>query len=162
MKHPPYMARAPTENTEKNKQTNLKNFTEGFKKMEIVKLILMLLSLIITFVATFSPLVFKLGSANKARKEAETAAEKEKAYNDMFATAQELIKNAETAFAGFDAVMKQQQNGSAGAMKKKSVSTDLQAYALAHGYEYDATFWGDKIDEIVAFTREVNAKKKVV
>ena len=53
-----------------------------------------------------------------------------------------------------------QQNGSAGAMKKKSVSTDLQSYALAHGYEYDAAFWSAKIDEIVAFTREVNAKKK--
>ena len=129
--------------------------------MENFKIFVMLLSCIVTFLGAFSPFVFKVKSANKARKEAETAAEKEKAYNDMLNAAQDLIKDAEAAFAGFDAVMKQ-QNGSAGAMKKKSVTTDLQAYALAHGYEYNADFWSSKIDEIVAFTREVNAKKKTV
>lgn len=155
--------------------------------MEIIKLIVMIITLLITLASTIGPLVIKLKLANKAREEAakareeaaqaekmakteaekaaaaaaqaEAAAAEERAYNDMYKTAQELIKTAETAFAGFDAVMKQ-QNGSAGAMKKKSVTTDLQAYALAHGYKYDAEFWSKTIDEIVAFTREVNAKKK--
>lgn len=127
--------------------------------METIKLIIMIASVILAFLGTVSPLVVKFSAANKARKAAETAAEKEKAINDMIATAQELVKSAEKAFSGFDVVMKQ-QGSSAGAMKKENVTTKLQAYALAHGYEYDAEFWSAKIDEIVAFTREVNAKKK--
>lgn len=127
--------------------------------METVKFIIMVITFIISFAGTVTPLVIKLSTANKARKAAITAAEKEKATNDMIATAQELVKSAEAAFAGFDAVMKQ-QNSSAGAMKKEHVTAKLQTYALAHGYEYDAEYWSAKIDEIVAFTRDVNAKKK--
>lgn len=127
--------------------------------METIKLTIMIISFLLSFVGTVAPLVIKLNTANKARKEAQTAAEKEKATNDMIATAQELVKSAEAAFAGFDAVMKQ-QNSSAGAMKKEHVTAKLQTYALAHGYEYDAEYWSAKIDEIVAFTRDVNAKKK--
>lgn len=127
--------------------------------MEIIKLIITIVSFILTFAGTAAPLVVKLSIANKARKAAVTEAEKQKAINDMFSTAQELVKSAEKAFAGFDAVMKQ-QGASAGAMKKENVTTKLQAYALANGYEYDAEYWSAKIDEIVAFTREVNAKKK--
>lgn len=126
--------------------------------MEIIKVIIMIASFILTFAGTVAPLVIKLHKANKERKEAKTAAEKERALNEMIAVAQQLVKGAEIAFAGFDVVMKQ-QSSSAGAMKKKSVTTDLQAYALTHGYEYDAEYWSAKIDEIVAFTREVNAKK---
>ena len=125
--------------------------------MEIIKLIIMITSFVLTLAGTVSPLVIKLRKANKERKAAATEAEREKAANDMLATAQELVKSAEKAFAGFDAVMKQ-QSSSAGAMKKENVTTKLQAYALTHGYEYDAEYWSAKIDEIVAFTREVNAK----
>lgn len=129
--------------------------------MEFVKTLIMIVSFLLTFVGTVAPLVVKLNKENKARKAAITAAEKERATNDMIATAQELVKSAETAFAGFDAVMKQ-QNSSAGAMKKEHVTAKLQTYALAHGYEYNEEEWSAKIDEIVAFTREVNAKKKSV
>ena len=117
----------------------------------------MITSFVLTLAGTVSPLVIKLRKANKERKAAATEAEREKAANDMLATAQELVKSAEKAFAGFDAVMKQ-PSSSAGAMKKENVTTKLQAYALTHGYEYDAEYWSAKIDEIVAFTREVNAK----
>ena len=143
--------------------------------MDIIKIIMMALSLVVALAGSISPLAMKLLSANKARKaavaEAENAkteaeraaaeAAKEKAVNDMIATAQELVKSAETAFAGLDAVMKQ-RNSSAGAMKKEHVTAKLQTYALAHGYEYDAEYWSAKIDEIVAFTREVNAKNKTI
>ena len=112
-------------------------------------------------ISTGVPLVISLVQAIKARKAAETAAEKEKANNDLFAVAQELVAGAEKAFASLDAVMKQ-QNASAGPMKKENVTARLQAYALSKGYEYDADYWSAKIDEIVAFTREVNAKKKSV
>ena len=141
--------------------------------METVKLIIAIAGFVLAFASTAAPLLVKLSIANKARKaaaeemsraktEAElaaAAAAKEKAMNDMIATAQELVKSAEKAYAGFDAVMKQ-QNSSAGAMKKEHVTAKLQTYALSHGYEYDEEFWSGKIDEIVAFTREVNAKKK--
>lgn len=141
--------------------------------METVKIIITIASFVIAFVGTSAPLFVKLSNANKARKaaaeemekaktEVELAAAeaaKEKAINDMIATAQELVKGAEKAYAGFDAVMKQ-QNSSAGAMKKEHVTAKLQTYALSHGYEYDEAYWSNKIDEIVAFTREVNAKKK--
>jgi hypothetical protein len=77
----------------------------------------------------------------------------------MFTQAQSLIQAAEVAFDGFDKFMKA-QNSSAGTMKKDNVVSKLQAYALSNGYAYDSEFWSSKIDEIVKFTREVNANKQ--
>ena len=124
--------------------------------MEIIKLIIAIVALILSLASSIIPLVVKLYKANEARKNAETEAEKEKAINDMFATAQALVENAEAAFAGFDAVMKA-QGSSAGAMKKENVLTKLQTYALQNGYDFDADYWNAQIDAIVAFTRKVNA-----
>lgn len=126
--------------------------------METVKIIIQLLCVLIPFLGSAIPLAVKLTAENKARKAAETAAEREKAENDMLATAQDLVESAEQAFAGFDAVMKK-QGSSAGAMKKDNVFTKLQTYALQRGYDFDADYWLKKIDEIVAFTRKVNAKE---
>lgn len=123
--------------------------------LTILKAILVALA---TFISTGIPLFFKLRSAIKAAKAAQTEAEAEKAYNDMLTHAQEFIEAAEVAFEGYDKVMKA-QGTSAGAMKKKDVTSALQVYALSHGYAYDAEFWSTKIDEIVQFTREVNANK---
>ena len=55
--------------------------------------------------------------------------------------------------------MLKQRNASAGAVKKDTVMTKLQAYAMEKGYEFDAEFWSNQIDEIVALTRTVNAKQ---
>ena len=96
------------------------------------------------------PVVVKLIQSIKKYKAAKTEADKERAFNDMLTQAQSLIQAAEVAFDGFT---------SAGAMKKENVVSKLQSYALDNGYTYDADFWSAKIDEIVAFTREVNAKK---
>ena len=126
--------------------------------MDTIYIILQIVAFVLSFLASVVTLGIKLSNANKARKEAETAAEREKAENDMLATAQGLVESAEQAFAGFDAVMKL-QGSSAGAMKKDNVFTKLQTYALQHGYNFDADYWRDKIDEIVAFTRKVNAKE---
>lgn len=124
-------------------------------KIEIFKIILFALSFIIT---TAIPFCIKLASTLKAKKNATTEAQKQAAHNDMLATVNGFIADAEAAFKGIDAIMRTQQNTTAGAMKKKNVMTDLQAYALAHGYEFDAEYWSNKIDEIVAFTKKVNAK----
>jgi type IV secretory pathway TrbF-like protein len=125
------------------------------EKIEIFKIILFALSFIIT---TAIPFIIKLASTIKAKKSATTEAEKQSAHNDMVATLNGFIADAEVAFKGFDALMRQQQNTTAGAMKKDTVLTKLQAYALSHGYEFDAEYWSQKIDDIVAFTKKVNAK----
>lgn len=124
--------------------------------MTWLNIVYIILGILATLVSTVLPLIFKFVKAIKAVKEAKTEAEAEKAYNDMLAQAQSLIQAAETAFEGFDKVMKS-QGSSAGAMKKDNVVSKLQAYALSRGYTYDAEFWSTKIDEIVKFTREVNA-----
>ena len=122
---------------------------------DIFTLILLSMSFIIT---TAIPFIIKLWSASKAKKAATTAAEKERAHNDMLAVVNGFIADAESAFKGFDALMRSQQNTTAGAMKKDTVITKLQAYALSHGYEFDAEYWSTKIDDIVAFTKKVNCK----
>lgn len=141
--------------------------------MENIKLILSILPVIISFVLSTVTLGVKFVKSNKERKaalaaaeEAQTEAEKaqaeaerEKAENDMIATAQQYVENAEETFSEFDKVMKE-KGSSAGPMKKDTVFTKLQTYALLHGYTFDADYWLKKIDEIVAFTRNVNAKEK--
>lgn len=129
--------------------------------MDWITTVRSILAVLAGIISTGVPLVLGLIKAIRARKAAETEAEKEKANNDLFAVAQELVATAEKAFSSLDAVMKQ-QGASAGPMKKENVVAKLQAYALSKGYEYDAEYWNAKIDEIVAFTREVNAKKKTV
>lgn len=94
----------------------------------------------------------------KARKAAQTDAEKEKANADLLATAKNFITAAEVAFDGFDKMMKA-QGSSAGSMKKDNVFTKLQAYALQNGYEFDADEWSATIDKLVEFAKSVNAKK---
>ena len=120
-----------------------------------------ILYLVIGIIATLLsmiPIVLKLVKSVKDFKEARTEADKERAFNDMLMQAQLFIKVAESEFADFDKAMKA-QNSSAGAMKKENVVSNLQSYALSNGYAFDAEFWSAKIDEIVAFTREVNAHK---
>ena len=83
-----------------------------------------------------------------------------RAENDLLEVVNGFITVAEQTFDGLDAVMKA-QGSSAGTVKKENVMTKLQAYAMEKGYKIDLEYWSKKIDEIVAFTREVNAKKKV-
>lgn len=116
-----------------------------------------ILVVLATFASTAVPAIVGLVKAIKAHKAAVTAAEKEKATNDMFYHAQTCIEAAEKAYEGFDKVLKS-QGDSAGSVKKKSVMTELQAYALQNGYDFDEEFWSQKIDSIVAMTKEVNAK----
>ena len=117
-----------------------------------------ILSIVAVLVGTIIPAAINLGKAIKARIQAENDAAREKANADLLATAQTFIQVAETSFESFNKMLKS-QNSSAGPMKKENVLTKLQAYALQKGYEFDTELWSAKIDEIVAFTREVNGKK---
>lgn len=123
--------------------------------MEVIYIII---SIAATLVTTLIPSGIALWRALKGRKNAKTDAAKEKANADLLATAKNFIAAAEVAFDGFDKMMKA-QNGSAGAMKKDTVFTKLQAYALQNGYDFNADEWSQKIDELVAFTKSVNTKK---
>lgn len=122
--------------------------------MQTITILYYLLSAVLGLLTTGIPLFLTI----KARKNAVTVADKEKANADLLATAKNFISAAEVAFEGFDKMMKA-QGGSAGAMKKDTVFTKLQAYALQNGYDFDATEWSEKIDELVKFTKNVNAKK---
>lgn len=129
--------------------------------MTWLNILYMIIGIVATLLSTVLPVGVKLVKSIKAYNAAKTEAEAEKAYNDMLTHAHSLIEAAEVAFEGYDRMMKD-QGKSAGAMKKKDVTSQLQVYALTHGYAYDAEYWSTKIDDIVKFTREVNSGKESV
>lgn len=109
-------------------------------------------------ICTAIPLVSALIKAIKAKKLKEQESKAECAKNDMMTYAETLISNAEQLFKQMDLLLK--KNGeSAGILKKESVMSKLLAYAISKNYEFDDEFWSNKIDEIVAFTRNVNTKE---
>lgn len=122
-----------------------------------MSLIFHIIALVLGFITGFIPILIKWNKARRDKKSAKTEAEKEKAEKEMREYLDELIIQAEKSFVVLDKVMKA-QNSSAGSMKKKSVFTDLQAFAISKGFDFDIDFWSKKIDEIVAFTKEVNSK----
>ena len=68
-----------------------------------------------------------------------------------------LIADVEREYKDYNAFLKS-RGQSAGEMKKNSVITELKAYALEKGYGFDEDEWGKAIDDLVTFTRNVNAK----
>lgn len=90
--------------------------------------------------------------AEKAKLEAENA----QATVDMMGAMNELIQKAEELYADV-AIQLKQQNKSAGAVKKDSVMSKLQAYALSKNYAFDEEYWSAEIDKSVAMTKVVNA-----
>ena len=126
--------------------------------MNWLNILKVLVAVVVFVIGTLVPALVALKKAWDARRTAETEAAKEKANADLLATAKSFISAAEVAFDGFDKMMKA-QGSSAGAMKKDTVFTKLQAYALQNGYEFNADEWSEKIDELVKFTKAVNAKK---
>ena len=125
--------------------------------MDMLNIIYLIIT-IVSALASCGASIFAIRKAWNARKAAETDAAKEKADSDLLATAKGFIASAEVAFEAFDKTLKA-QGSSAGAMKKDTVFNKLQAYALQNGYNFDVDEWSKKIDELVAFTKSVNAKK---
>lgn len=119
----------------------------------IVKLAYAIGGAILTAIA----LVAKLVKVCKERKYAKTEAEKEAAKNEMLDVMQSLIETAEDAYKDVNQILK--QNGSsAGPVKKDTVMTRLQAYAISHSYVFDEDYWSSKIDQFIESTKLVNAK----
>lgn len=92
--------------------------------------------------------------AEKAKLEASSSA----ATTEMMNICGSLIANAENLYADVTTQLKT-QGKSAGIVKKDSVMSKLQAYALSQGYVFDNDFWSIKIDELVALTKSVNVTK---
>ena len=123
--------------------------------MDKVYTITQLISLIAgTLVPSLVGLIVSIVAVVKAKDKAA----REAAYNDLYQHGLEFVENVETTYESFNKMLKS-QGSSAGPMKKEQVMTRLQNYALQNGYEFDEAFWSAEIDKIVAFTREVNAKK---
>lgn len=91
--------------------------------------------------------------AEQAKAEAEYAA----AVLDMEQAAKSFIAEAELTYKSFDELLKA-KGQSAGALKKETVLAKLRTYAIEKGITIDAEQWSAKIDELVKFTKQVNAK----
>lgn len=139
--------------------------------MENIETILKVVYALVSALAVAIPLVIALvanikSKINIRKKLVNTTDEAEKAKlealnssatTDMLNVCNQLIANAETLYTDVSMILKR-EGKSAGAVKKDSVLSKLQAYAIEHGYNFDIDFWDTKIDEIVDLTKKVNAK----
>lgn len=139
--------------------------------MENIETILKVVYALVSALAVAIPLVIALvanikSKINIRKKLVNTTDEAEKAKlealnssatTDMLNVCNQLIANAETLYTDVSMILKR-EGKSAGAVKKDSVLSKLQAYAIEHDYNFDIDFWDTKIDEIVDLTKKVNAK----
>lgn len=123
--------------------------------MEKLQLIIAIAS---TLVTTLIPSLIALVGQIKAKHNAKTEAEKEKAKNAIAAELKRLVANAEVSFSAIDGLLKAQHQ-SAGAMKKRDVVTNLKTFCLENGYGWDDAEMDKAIEDEVAYTKVVNAKK---
>lgn len=107
---------------------------------------------------TIIPSIITIIKKAKEAKEAKTEAERQAIYNEMYTEANKLIAAAEETYKQVDSLLKQQSGTGAGAVKKDSVMSKLQSYCTEKGLTFDSEYWSEKIDEIVAMTKTVNAK----
>ena len=123
--------------------------------MEKLQLIIAIAS---TRVGTLIPSLIALLGQIKAKHNAKTEAEKAKAENAINAELTRLVANAEVAYAPIDALLKAQHQ-SAGSMKKRDVTANIKTFCLENGYAWDDAAMDKAIEDEVAYTKTVNAKK---
>lgn len=123
--------------------------------MDVEFVLKIALSVSAILAGTVVPTVISLYRSVKAKQSAKTEAEIEKANNDLREKALELILVAENTYADVNAILKS-YGKSAGAMKKQSVMTSMQQYALDKGYTFDREYWSNKVEDIVSITKQVN------
>lgn len=136
--------------------------------METLKTILSFIPLLfgaitatVTFILAFKARRKAKETAALAQTEAEKAqaeAEIKTAELAMEQAAKSFIADAEITYKTVDEMLKA-RNESAGSLKKETVLAKLRTYAIEKGYTLDVAVWSDKIDELVKFTKIVNAKK---
>lgn len=123
-----------------------------------LEVIIHISAIILGALASGIPMFVKWNNARKNKNNAVNESTKKQAQIEMLEQANNFIALAETTFNSFDKVLKAQNNGSAGSLKKESVLNKLQAFAISRNYEFDSEYWSAKIDEIVSFTKSVNSK----
>lgn len=134
----------------------------------ILKVVYALASAIVVAIPFIIALVVNVKSKIKIRKElasviddtekAKLEATNSAATTEMLNACNQLIANAEALYADVSNILKK-EGKSAGPVKKDSVMSKLQAFAIERGYDFDAAYWNEKIDEIVNLTKKVNASK---
>lgn len=123
--------------------------------------IVTLIPSIIMLVKKWKAYVAEKEKAAEAKTEAERAAaeaEAEKIKNELLGEANSLVVAAEETYKVVDTILKERGQKGCGSVKKDSVMTKLQSLCIQKGVEFDAEYWGAKIDELVQLTRKVNAK----
>ena len=108
--------------------------------------------------------VLKLRDARKQLKEAKTEEEKAaaeaalaQANADLSDKVSQLVDEEEQLWKNYDGMLKNAGLKS-GPLKKDSVMSKLQAYAIEKNYTFDSTVWSEKVDNIVKLTKSVNVK----
>lgn len=124
-----------------------------------IKDILTIVITVATFLLTcLIPTFIVMINRIKAVRKAKTEAEKQAAINDLKVLAQRFIVDAENLYKDIDGIVKG-QGKTCGALKKDSVMTKIMDSCLTKGVEFDKEYWSNEVDNFVAATREVNAKK---
>lgn len=124
-----------------------------------IKDILTLVSVIAGFLlSTLIPTVGGLIVKIRAYRQAKSEAEKQAIINEIGEDAKNFIVDAENLYKDIDHLVK--QNGkSCGPVKKDSVMTKIQDDCILKGIAFDKEYWSNYVDNFVAATRQVNAKK---
>lgn len=135
--------------------------------METFKLILTYVPIVLSAGAAIWSFVTAAKAKRKAKAQAEEAkTEAEKAQAEAAIKAAELameqaaktfISDAEITYKTVDELLKA-RGQSAGTLKKETVLAKLRTYAIENGITLDVETWSKKIDDLVTFTKEVNAK----
>ena len=135
--------------------------------MDTIKIILSLIPIILGAVTAVISFIYSFKARKNAKEAAalaQTEAEKAKAEADLKAAelameqaAKSFISDAEILYKSVDEMLKV-KGQSAGTLKKETVLAKLRTYAIEKGYTIDVSIWSKKIDELVKFTKEVNAK----
>jgi hypothetical protein len=122
------------------------------EKFEII------ISIAATLLGTLIPSAIALWTQIKAKRNAKTEAEAEKAKNAINAEIKRLVAGAEVSFEAIDKLLKN-QNQTAGPMKKRDVISNLKTFCLENGYGWVDAEMDKAIEDEVAYTKVVNAKK---
>ena len=126
--------------------------------MEIKQILDIVITIASVLFTTLIPTTIVMFNRIKAAKNAKTEAERQAVINELTELAQGFVVDAEKLYKDIDAIVK--QNGTTcGPVKKDSVMTKIQDACLEKGIEFDKEYWSAKVDDLVAVTRQVNAKQ---
>lgn len=113
---------------------------------------------IVALVTGVAALVNAVIAWYKAIKNGKTA-EAEKAKNAIASEIKKLVANAEVTYEAWDKSLKAAGTGTAGSMKKRDVVMALKTFCLENGFTWNETEMNKAIEDEVAYTKTVNAKK---